>query len=158
MGKLFLSGIVLALITGSLPARRCVCQKAGEHDRPHGANEVVEYAEKTVKSIKGRIVYSHDDSPADEVVVEIYEIPMDKKLKTHEIALQHERRAACVTSRDGSFCFDDLPSGNYLVKAGTCNANAGMNEVYIRVKLDRGWWSRWFRPGREIKLGLTLGT
>jgi hypothetical protein len=158
-GKIYVSSMIIALVVGSLPARLCSCQEALEPDRPHGANEVIEYKEKTVERIQGRVVYSHDDSPADDVVVEIYQITSeDKKLKTHEFALQRQRRTACVTRKDGSFCFNDLPSGNYLMRAGTRSANAGMNEVYIRVTLDRRWWSRWFRPSKEIVLGLRPGT
>ena len=149
---------MLALIIGWLPARRCTCQKAREHEQPHGANVHVEYSEKTVKSIKGRVVYHHDGSSADDVVVEVYEItPEDKKLNLREIALRRERRAACVTSKDGSFCFVDLPSGRYAVRAGTNSANAGLNDVYIKVNLDRRWWSRWLRSG-QINLELTPGT
>lgn len=157
MNKLLLSIVALGLIVGSLPARRCTCQNAGENDVPHGANETIEYSEKTVKSIKG-VVYFPDSSRAEEVVVEVYAIaPEDKKLKTYEIVSQRTRRAACVTSEDGSFCFDDLPSGNYLIRAGA-RWDRGMNEVYVRLKLDRRWWSRWFRSGKEIELELTLGT
>lgn len=149
---------MLALIMGSLSTRRCTCQTAREHEQPHGANVYVEYSEKTVKSITGRVVYYHDASPAHDVVVEVYEItPEDKKRNLREIALQRERRAACVTSKDGSFCFVDLPSGRYAVRAGTNSANAGMNEVYIKVNLDRRWWSRWLRSG-QINLELTPGT
>lgn len=68
MSKLLLAVMVLVLV--SLPAQRCPCQKAGEHDLAHGANENIEYSERTVKSIKGRVVYDHDSSPVDEAVVE----------------------------------------------------------------------------------------
>jgi hypothetical protein len=130
--KLFLSSILLTLIMGSWPAQRCGCQKAREHDLPHGANESVEYLAKTVKSIKGRVVYSHDSSLADDVVVEVYEImPEDKKLQTHEIVLRRECRAACVTAKDGSFCFVDLPSVHYVVRAGTRSANAGFSSTKV---------------------------
>jgi len=150
---------MVALVVGLLPTPRCTCQKAGEHDLPHGANEDIEYPEVTIKSIKGRVVYGHDGSRADDVVVEVYEIePADKKLKAREIVMRRDRRVACVTSKDGSFCFVDLRSGSYLVRAGTASANAGMNEVYIKVNVDRRWWSRWLRSGKEIPLELTLGT
>jgi hypothetical protein len=159
MSKLHLWNIMLMLTVGSLPARPCSCQKALEHDLPHGANEDIEYSEKTVKRIQGRVVYFHDASPADDVVVEVYQITReDKKLRPREIVLRRVRRAACVTQKDGSFCFADLPSGRYVVRAGTRSASAGMNEVFLRVNLDRRWWSRWFRTGKNIQLELTPGT
>lgn len=159
MTKLLLTSILLLLAAGSLSERRCPCEKALERDLPHGANETIEYTGKTVKKITGRVTFWHDGEPAEDVVVEIYEIAQtDKKLTSHEIISRRRRRAACVTLKDGSFCFPDLPSGRYLIRAGARSANAGMNEVFVKVKLDRHWWSRWFRAGKEIELGLTPGT
>ena len=150
---------MLALIAGSLPSRPCPCQKALEHDQPHGANEDIEYSERTVKRIQGRVVYSHDTSPAEDVVVEVYQITReDRKLKNREIVTRRERSAACVTSKEGSFCSADLPAGPYLVRAGTRSASAGMNEVFIKINLDRRWWSRWFRTTKGVELALTPGT
>jgi hypothetical protein len=159
MMRLLLSTILLLLSAGSLSERRCSCQKALEHDLPHGANETVEYVGKTVKRIAGRVISGPNDDPAEDVVVEIYEISQaDKNLRPHEIVLRSQRKVACVTPKDGSFCFPDLPSGRYMVRAGTRSANAGMNEVFIRVNVDRRWWSRWFRPDKKIELALTPGT
>ena len=151
--------MLVLLAVSSLSERRCSCEKALERDLPHGANETIEYSEKTVKRIAGRVAYEHNDQPAEDVVVEIYEIPhADKKLKSHEIVSRRHRTAACITQKDGSFCFPDLPSGRYLVRAGARNANAGMNEVKVRVNVDRRWWSRWFRSDKGIQLALTPGT
>jgi hypothetical protein len=158
MSKLQLWNIVLILIVGSLPARPCSCQKALEHDLPHGANEDIEYSDRTVKRIQGRVVF-HDESPVEDVVVEVYQITReDKTLRPREIVRRRERRAACVTQKDGRFCFADLPSGRYLVRAGTRSASAGMNEVFLRVNLDRRWWNRWYRIDKNIQLELTPGT
>src|ERR1051326_1146115 len=113
------------------------------------------YSEKTVNRIQGRVIYYNDHSPVDDVVVEVYQItPEDKKLKARETPVRRRRRAACVTLKDGCFCFVELPSGSYMVRAGTRSANAGMNEVYLKVNLGH----RWFRPGKEITLELTPGT
>jgi hypothetical protein len=57
-------------------------------------------------------------------------MPEDKKLQTHEIVLRRER-AACVTAKDGSFCFVDLPSVHYVVRAGTRSANAGFSSTKV---------------------------
>jgi hypothetical protein len=159
MSKLLLSSIVFALIVVSLPERRCSCQKALEQDLPHGANETVEYGEKTVKTIRGRVTDPLGAVLPDGVVVEVFEMASaDRKLSPTKIVTERERRTACVTANDGTFCFADLPSGWYLVRAGTRSSHAGMNEVYLKVKLDRRWWSRWFRSDKDIDLQLTLGT
>ena len=158
MSKLVLSIIIVAISAGS-SSRLCSCQKALEDDLPHGANIDIEYSEKTVKKIKGRVVYYYDDEPAEDVVVEIYDvIDEDKALMSRDIAIRRERRAACVTAKDGSFCFPDLPSGRYVLRAGARSSSAGMNEVYMKVTVDRRWWSSWFRSGKGITLGLTPGT
>ena len=158
MSKFFLSAILIALAAGSLPDRPCSCQEALQDDLPHGANETVEYAATTVKRITGQVYYVYNGLPTENVVVEIYEITeADTKLNAHEITQRKERRAACITSNDGSFCFPDLPSGRYLLRVGT-RRSSGWNEAFVRVNLDRRWWSRWFRSGRKIELGLTIGT
>lgn len=158
MNKLLLWSILIALAAVSLPDRRCLCQKALQDDLPHGANETVEFSGETVKRITGRVYYVSNGLPVEDVVVEIYEIrEADTKLGPYEIKNGKERRAACITSNDGSFCFSDLPSGHYLLRAGT-RGSSGWNEAFMKVNLDRRWWSRWFRSGKEIELGLTLGT
>lgn len=159
MAKLLSFTILLLLAAGSSPERRCSCEKALERDLPHGANETIEYSEKTVKRITGRVAYEYDGHPVEDVVVEIYEITQaDKQVRPHEIIRRSKRKAACITPKDGSFCFPNMPSGWYLVRAGTRSANAGMNEVFIKVNVDRRWWSRWFRSDKKIELALTPGT
>src|SRR6185503_5669582 len=114
--------------------------KALEDDLPHGANEDIEYTEKTLKTIKGRVVYYNNDEPAADIVVEIYNVTeADKNLRPREIALRGDRRAACVTAKDGTFCFTDLVSGRYVIRAGARSSSAGMNEVYMKVTVDRRW-------------------
>jgi hypothetical protein len=158
MSQIILSMIIVAMSTGSW-SRPCACQKALEDDLPHGANEDIEYREKTVKKIQGQVLYRDDDEAVDDVVVEIYDInETDKNLTPSDIALRRERQAACVTPKDGSFCFPDLPSGRYILRAGTRSSSAGMNEAYMKVTVDRRWWSKWFRAGKRIKLELTPGT
>jgi len=159
MNKLLLPVILIVLLPGSLSDRRCSCQTALESDVAHGANELQEYSETTVKRIRGQIVYWNGEKPVKDVVVEIYEIPpADRKLKVSDITKRRKRTAACITSDDGSFCFSNLPSGRYLVRAGVRSAHDGMNDVFIKVNVDRAWWSRWFRRDKQIKLGLTPGT
>ena len=157
MGKIFLIVLLVGLSTAAA-GRTCSCLKASEEDVLHGANEDIEYSERRVKRIYGKVTFYYGDEPVKGAVVEIYDIPdANKSLKTHEIISRHARRDACVTASDGSFCFSGLPSGKYVLRAGT-GESGGMNEVYMRVNVDRRWWSRWFRSGKAIELGLTPGT
>lgn len=157
MSKLLWSGVLIVLLTASLPDRPCTCRTALETERAHGANELIEYSETTVKRIRGRVAYS-DDTPVGDVVVEIYDITSaDRKLKVHEVG-QRQRRTACVTSNDGSFCFPDLPSGRYVMRVGTRSASGGMNEVFWKVNVDRRWWRSWLRRERKLNVTLSPGT
>lgn len=135
----------------------CSCKKASADDLPHGANEIIEYSETTVKRIAGRVVNPLEE-PIEDAVVEIYEIrPTDRKIHSYKLIEGRQRKTACITSEDGSFCFPDLPSGQYVIRAGTGHS-AGMQEVFIKVKVDRSLWSRWFRRSKKIDLTLPLGT
>lgn len=157
MSKLLLFGLLLLLVATYTSDQSCSCQKASADDLPHGANETIEYAETTVKTVAGRVVNPLEE-PVEAAVVEIYEIPSaNNRLKSYELVGERQRKIACITSEDGSFCFPDLPSGHYLIRAGTGHS-AGMNEVFMKVKVDRRWWSRWFRRSKKIELELPLGT
>ena len=157
MSKLLLFGLLLLLVATYTSDQSCSCQKASADDLPHGANETIEYAETTVKRVAGRVVNPLEE-PVEAAVVEIYEIPSaNNRLKSYELVGERQRKIACITSEDGSFCFPDLPSGHYLIRAGTGHS-AGMNEVFMKVKVDRRWWSRWFRRSKKIELELPLGT
>ena len=151
-----LSLLIFALL--AFPSQRdCSCRKALDSDRPNGANEVVEYRGRTVKRIAGRI-FEPNDTPAADVVVELYDLSgVDHNLGCYEIVGLHPRRLACVTDSNGAFCFSDLPSGKYLLRAGTRTPN-GMNEVYARVTVDRRWLTGLLRRSKPVNLTLTLGT
>lgn len=141
------------------PGQTCSCRVASEDDIPHGANEDIEYSQRTVKNIFGVVGYASVDGAVEDVVVEVYDVAdSDRTLRPRELVRERTRRKACVTASDGSFCFPDLPSGLYVLRAGTRSSNGGMNEVYMRVKLDRHWWKGWFRRSKPIKLGLSPGT
>jgi hypothetical protein len=157
MGKLLFSALLISLLAA--PAgRTCSCSEASGRDVPYGANEYIEQKEATVKRVLGKVTLAYGEQPVQDAVVEVYAVPdVDRHLEAYKIAGKHPRRAACVTGADGSFCFPDLPSGLYVLRAGA-GRPSGTNEVYMRVVVDRRWWSKWFRPGKAISLGLAPGT
>ena len=157
MSKLLITILLIGLF--AVPSERtCSCRKASDGDVPHGANEDIQYSEKTVKSINGTVSFNYGDEPIEGAVVEVYDVTAaDKNLTNREIMGQRPRREACVTSEDGRFCFPNLPSGTYVLRAGR-GESGGMNDVHMRVRVDRRWWSKWFRPNKTIKFGLTPGT
>jgi hypothetical protein len=135
----------------------CPCRPALESDQPHGANETIEYSGGTVKRIQGRIILSNGE-PLSEAVVEVYDYPSnDRNKRPFGIAELGKRKTACLSDKNGNFCFADLPPGWYVLKIGT-REFAGINESYVRVKLDRTWWRSWLRAGKRIEVRLNLGT
>lgn len=158
MSKLLHSMLLISLFT--IPVKQvCTCQKAIEDDVPHGANEDIEYTEKSVRKLYGKVTWYGGTEPFNDAVVEIYAVAdADKNLKSRDITNQRVRQDACITTSDGSFCFPDLPSGRYVLRAGTRDSSGGMNEVYIRVTLDRRWWRKLVTSGKPIEFDLTAGT
>jgi hypothetical protein len=157
MGKLLFLALLISLFA-SAAGRTCSCSEASGRDTPYGANEYIEQKEATVKRVLGKVTLAYGEQPVKDAVVEIYDVPdADRHLEAYKVVGKHTRRAACVTGDDGSFCFPELPSGRYVLKAGA-GRPSGTNEVYMRVTVDRRWWSKWFRPGKAIALGLTPGT
>ncbi|HYW73666.1 MAG TPA: hypothetical protein VE961_21770 [Pyrinomonadaceae bacterium] len=151
--------LVLSLLIGTLVTfpSSCSCAKASDTDRPHGANETVEIRGPVVKNLAGTVWYP-DDKVAGDVVVEVYDLSKEHSdAPINEIIGSRSRRIACVTATDGGFSFSDLPSGKYLVRAGTRQAG-GMNELYARVTVDRSWFRGLFRRSKPLQLKLSLGT
>jgi hypothetical protein len=147
-----LTSILLLSSLGILASRpSCQCRPASEEDIPHGANERITYTERTVREIHGTIIYRTGE-PVKDVVVEVFDANgADNNLE------QQKRRVACVTGEDGKFCFADLPSGKYVLWAGTRELD-GMNDIHMRVNVDRRWWRSWFRSNKGIELELMPGT
>ena len=138
MQRILISILLVALLTSTADRPTCHCRKASENDIPHGANEHVVYEIGTVRKIHGRVTDPNGETMSD-VVVEIYNVTnKNKNFEPYEIADSRKRRAACLTEKDGMFCFPDLPSGKYVLHIGT-RESEGMNDVHVEVKLDRKW-------------------
>ena len=150
--------ILSFVLFGASPQKpECPSQAASERDRPHGANETIQIRGGTVKKLRGRVSYPTGD-PVPQAVVEAYDYPdADKEVEPYRVVEMKKRRAACLTDDNGYFCFTDIPSGRYVLLAGTREAD-GMQAIYVTVSLDRRWWFRWWKAGREIKIRLQAGT
>jgi len=150
--------VLLFVVLGGMPAgeRKCSCVKADDNAVPHGANEIVEYKSRTLKSIHGTVTLPNGE-PVNNAVVEVYEsTKANKDQSAYKIATTEYRRFACLPDQQGHFCLSDLPSGRYVLRIGTLEP-AGVNEVFLKVRLERSWWTRWFRSGKPLKMVLTLG-
>jgi hypothetical protein len=147
--------VIVLVFFAYYPGTGCPCTKAMEDDLPHGGNMVVEFRSGNMKRITGR-VFDPAGASLSDVVVEVYDLP-NTGADAYHFVREHTRRTACITGADGSFCFSDLPSGKYLLRAGT-RSQRDMNEVYMKVIVDRGWFAGLFRRSKPIKLELSLGT
>ncbi len=152
MIRILASVLLLTLIGSINGSLDCQCRRASDEDVPHGANESIEYSERTLKSIHGKVFFS-TYAPVKDAVVEIYDYTdADRNLSPYNLVRSKDRRAACLTDKDGNYCFTGLPSGRYVLRAGT-RTSEGENEVYARVKLDRSWWKFWrFQKGLNLTL------
>jgi protocatechuate 3,4-dioxygenase beta subunit len=148
--------LFLLLLIGLVPLytqqTKCSYKPASVQDEPHGANEVVEYKKEIVREIKGQVIYRTGE-PVPDLVVEVYKAPArSEEMSTYQLTRNSKRKAACITGKDGRFCFNGLPSGEYALRVGTREQDA-MNEAYQRVKLDRR-----ITRSRELEIVLTPGT
>ena len=151
--------VLLLIVLGGVPAgeRKCTCVKADDDVVPHGANELIEYDSGTLKSIHGRVALPNGE-PVDHAVIEVYEASNAHRDKSaHEITTTEQRKFACLTDENGRFCLSDLPSGWYVLRIGTTQPS-GVNEVLVKVRLDRSWWKSLFGSGKPLQVVLPLGT
>jgi hypothetical protein len=151
--------VLLFIVMGGVPAgeRKCSCIKADDRAVPHGANELVEFGSRTLKTIHGTVTLPNNE-PVNNAVVEVYDSTnADNDKSAYEIATTEQRKFACLPDQNGHFCLSNLPSGRYVLRIGTLQPS-GLNEVFLKVKLERAWWKRWFRSGKPLEVVLTLGT
>ncbi len=147
---------LLFVLAFGLPSN-CSCAKALDSDRPNGANELIEIRGPVAKNLVGTVMYPNGEL-AKEIVVELYDLSQDRSdIPTNEIVGSRSRKSACVTGTDGAFCFPNMPSGKYLLRLGTRQPN-GINELYVRVTVDRSWFRGLFRRRHPLRLTLSLGT
>ena len=148
--------LLIAITAMPTQQHNCACHLASAEDAPHGANESVVIIGKAVKRLQGTLSYK-GGSLVNGAVVEIYNCASSRKdARATELVSNRKRLAACKTGIDGTFCFQGLPSGKYVLRAGT-GKSEGWNEVYMIITLDQRWWSKW-RKSRNIELTLSPGT
>src|SRR5271163_1400218 len=130
----------------------CGCHNASadETTRSGGNIFIVEVEKAPRRTIAGTVSIGGDSGPLENALVEIFDNPnylLDES-NGHKNPKQ-KRIAACVTGKDGKFCFS-LPDGKYELRA---SLSVGINVTHIYVVVD-------LRKGKYLPLHvqLTLGT
>jgi protocatechuate 3,4-dioxygenase beta subunit len=140
------------LMNSSLPGNcKCTAPEPGETTH-RGGNEIVRFREKRIyKSVRG-VVLDVNGEPVRGVLVEVFDNP-EWPLSNHTVSRVEPRRiAACKTGDDGSFCFENIPSGRYELRA---SKDAAWNPSHVYIVVNR----RSRRSTRAvIKVQLTVGT
>jgi protocatechuate 3,4-dioxygenase beta subunit len=95
-------------------------------------------------------VHDLNGEPVEGVLVEVFDHPDWIVLDYPASRVEQHRIAACKTESDGSFCFKNISSGRYELRASKDRA-WNPSHVYIVVSPRRG-----ARAGINVKL--TVGT
>ena len=146
-----ISLILVSLLSGS---SQCNCKTVPANETSHGANEFILIDELKVNEIAGKVLLP-DEEPVNEAFVEVFNYSSSSiDHKDVDAALTKKRRAACMTGENGAFCFNKLPPGRYLLRAGT-RKSAGINQIHAIITVLP---NKQKAPTGELELRLTLGT
>jgi hypothetical protein len=146
-----ISLILVSLLSGS---SQCDCKKVPTNEISHGANEFILLSELKVNRIAGRTLLP-DGEAVNEAIVEVFNYSSSSTdYKDVDSALRNKRRAACMTGENGAFCFNKLPPGRYLLRAGT-RKSAGINQIHAIITVLP---NNQKAPTGGLELTLTLGT
>ncbi len=146
-----ISLILVSLLSGS---SQCNCKTVPANETSHGANEFILIDELKVNGIAGKVLLP-DEEPVNEAIVEVFNYSSSSTdHKDVDSALNSERRTACMTGENGAFCFNKLPPGRYLLRAGT-RKSVGINQIHAIITVLPN--NQKATTG-ELELRLTLGT
>jgi hypothetical protein len=146
-----ISLILVSLLSGS---SQCNCKTVPANETSHGANESTLIDKLKVKRIAGKVLLP-DEEPVNEAIVEVFNYSSSSTdYKDVDAALTKKRLAACMTGENGAFCFNKLPPGRYLLRAGT-RKSAGINQIHAIITVLP---NNQKAPTEEIELRLSLGT
>ena len=146
-----ISLILISFLSGSSQSD---CKTVLTNEAPHGANEFILISGIKVNRIAGKVLLPNEE-PVNEAIVEVFNYSSSSTdYKAVDAALYYKRRAACLTGENGAFCFNKLPPGRYLLRAGTSKPE-GMNRIHAIVTvLPKNQKA----ASEEIELTLSLGT
>jgi Carboxypeptidase regulatory-like domain len=138
----------IGLACSSLLAE-CTCKHAPKSDTTRwGGNMSIEINQQApLRTVHGRV--ARDDEPVEGALVEVFEdngqLPGSRDSKPAP-----KRIAACISAKDGKFCFKGLRSGKYEIRS---SVDSGWNVTHVLVTVDA-------KKGTDVELSvaMSLGT
>lgn len=127
----------------------CKCGPPEPGETTHyGGNETRIFRERrTYKSVRG-LVRDENDKPLAGVLVEVFDHPEWILSNYPRSRVEQHRIAACKTGPDGIFCFENIGSGRYELRASK-DISWNPSHVYIVV-------NRRSRRGTRAAIGVEL--
>jgi hypothetical protein len=149
-----LTGLILILVfSGSIHPQVCNCISASADDKTRqGGNEIIALVEsKTYKSIQGK-VFDINGEELEGVLVEVFDKAGWIKENKNSPPDDQKRLYACITGKDGSFCFPKFEKGDYEVRFSK-DVRWNPTYMFLQVNPDDSKASE-----KLIELYLTVGT
>lgn len=121
--------------------KNCTCVKSKESTRYGGNIWITQQEEGTFKKIAGKVQFPGSDD-MEGALVEVFDkpdyllcdyLPNNPNNCTTEPPKKQHRKAACITEKDGSFCFKNLKAGKYELRI---SKGSGWNVVHSIVVVN----------------------
>jgi protocatechuate 3,4-dioxygenase beta subunit len=153
MAKLLTVALMICCLANSSFPDNCKCSAPAAGETTHqGGNEIVTFRERRAyRSVHG-VVRDANGEPVEGVLVEVFDHPEWILSNYPASRVEQHRIAACKTGVDGSFCFENIPSGRYELRA---SKDAAWNPSHIYIVINRRS-RRSTRAGINVRL--TVGT
>jgi len=153
IAKLLTVALVISYQANAARRDSCKCGAPDRGETTHqGGNEIITFRERrTYRSVRG-VVHDVNGEPLAGVLVEVFDHPEWIVSNYPASRVEQHRIAACKTGPDGSFCFENIASGRYELRA---SKDVAWNPSHVHIVVNpRG--RRSTRAG--IKVQLTVGT
>ena len=153
MAKLLTVILMICCLAKASRPDRCKCAAPAAGETTHqGGNEIVTFREqRAYRSVRG-VARDANDDPLEGVLVEVFDHPEWILSNYPASRVEQHRIAVCKTGADGSFCFENIPSGKYELRA---SKDTAWNPSHVYIVVNR----RSRRSTRaSINVRLTVGT
>jgi protocatechuate 3,4-dioxygenase beta subunit len=151
IAKLLAIALVITCHVSASSKADCKCIAPAPGEATHeGGNEIVTFRERRNYKLVHGVVRDANDEPLADVLVEIFDHPEWIVLDYPRSRVEQRRIAACKSGPDGSFCFDNIPTGKYELRV---SKDVAWNPSHGHIVVNTRRGSR-----AAIKVQLSLGT